>query len=143
VNPAKTIRTIASVVPSVLGGWVAQWADLFRDTLLFPPQTTDLTIKTGVAVATFLAVVVALLCSQWPRQWVLAFAIVLLCVSITALSLIIMWIEVRLTHPSSRELQEYLMQTWSTIGWVTVVTLVLTVQFATLYAMSATVKRIP
>ncbi len=131
---ADLFKSIANVEPNVLSGWVAQWAGLFKGTLLFPPDASDTTTVTEVAIGTFFAVVATLLCRSWPVARLKRSAVCLLGLAV-ALIAFDLWARYRLDHPTTRKFSDFLSSAWEISAPLTVVACVLTILFAILVAM--------
>jgi len=134
----SVFKLVGSVTPSVLSGWAAQYVGLFKQTVVFPPDPSDRTTDTAVAIGTVLAIVAALICRFWPEKRLLACALGLLILSLV-MTAAGAWANYRLGHPITREFSDFLFSAWSAAG--TVASWMLTVLFATLYAMRAGSRR--
>lgn len=129
----EIFKAAFAVVPSIAIGWVSQWADLFKGTLIMRPDASSRVSTTGVAVATLLAIVFTLL--FWGRS--AAFhKRVSLTLLVSSLLLVSLCYGIRfvLSGPNPRGAQESLIFAWDLATWIFIVAAVQTVLFSTLYA---------
>jgi hypothetical protein len=127
-------KFLGSVTPSVASGWAAQMTGLFKQTVVFPPDPSNRTTNTAVAIGTVLAIVAGAICRLWSPRTLLVWIWGLLILSI-AMTTLGFWADYRISHPTNREFSDLVFSAWNVAGPITVAFWMLTVLFATLYAM--------
>lgn len=135
MTTGKIFERIGAVTPSIAAGWVSAWTDLFEKTAIVRPGADERISDTGAAVATFVAIVTVLLFQSLPSAKLKRLSIVFL-TAFVGLGVACYSMRFFLNRPYARDTGELLFYTWDSLYVIFMVVMVVTILFATLFALS-------
>lgn len=139
MTTGKFFEQVGMVVPSIAAGWVSAWVELFENTAIIRPGASGQISITGAAIATLVAIVIVALCQSLPSRRLKQFTIAFLC-AFGGLGIACYSMRFFLSRPISREASEILFYVWDLTYVAFIIVMVVTILFATLFALSKEVQ---
>ncbi|KAA3448056.1 hypothetical protein C7I87_24265 [Mesorhizobium sp. SARCC-RB16n] len=135
MNFGKFIGAVANVTPNLLFAFVTGWFNLFTNTSIMRADWGLRSERTGLALATALAIVFSLIFRKWPADNHKIWALRMLTI-FAVLAVFSYGCSLFLDYPRTRQVQQLVIPVWDIASTACLVTITLSVLFGTMYAFA-------